>query len=62
MEIHHFGQKQVAARRCISEATLERWRSEGIGPKFLKFNGRVLYREGKPTEARPGIVLRCGNC
>ena len=44
MEIQHFGQKQVAARRCISEATLERWRSEGIGPKFLKFNGRVLYR------------------
>lgn len=44
MEIQHFGQKQVAVRRCISEATSERWRSEGIGPKFLKFNGRVLYR------------------
>jgi len=25
-------------------------------------NGQVLYREGKPTEARPGMVLRCGNC
>jgi N-acyl-D-amino-acid deacylase len=25
-------------------------------------NGQVLYREGKPTEARPGTVLRCGRC
>lgn len=23
---------------------LERWRSEGIGPRFLKLGGRVLYR------------------
>ena len=23
----------------------ERWRSEGIGPKFLKLPGRVLYRQ-----------------
>ncbi len=25
-------------------------------------NGQVLYREGKATGARPGAVLRCGNC
>jgi N-acyl-D-aspartate/D-glutamate deacylase len=25
-------------------------------------NGRVLYREGQPSEARPGTVLRCGRC
>ncbi|MFC7410241.1 hypothetical protein [Hydrogenophaga atypica] len=25
--------------------TLERWRSEGIGPKFLKLYGRVIYRQ-----------------
>jgi N-acyl-D-amino-acid deacylase len=25
-------------------------------------NGQVLYREGLPTGARPGTVLRCGNC
>ena len=45
MEVAHFNQKQLAARRCISEATLERWRSEGLGPKFLKLCGRVLYRQ-----------------
>ncbi|WP_277458471.1 helix-turn-helix transcriptional regulator [Methylococcus capsulatus] len=25
--------------------SLERWRSAGIGPKFLKLCGRVLYRQ-----------------
>lgn len=45
MEIVHFNQRQLAARWNISEATLERWRSEGIGPKFLKLCGRVLYRQ-----------------
>lgn len=45
MDVVHFNQKQLAARWSISEATLERWRSEGIGPKFLKLCGRVLYRQ-----------------
>ncbi len=45
MEIIHFNQKQLATRWDMSEATLERWRSEGIGPKFLKLCGRVLYRQ-----------------
>ena len=45
MEVVHLNQKQLAARWSVSEATLERWRSEGIGPKFLKLCGRVLYRQ-----------------
>lgn len=45
MEVVHFNQKQLAARWNISEASLERWRSEGVGPKFLKILGRVLYRQ-----------------
>jgi hypothetical protein len=45
MEVAHLSQKQLAARWSISEATLERWRSEGIGPKFMKLCGRVLYRQ-----------------
>ena len=44
MEIIHFNQRAVAKRWDVSEATLERWRSEGIGPVFLKLQGRVLYR------------------
>jgi len=45
MEVVHLNQKQLAARWNISEATLERWRSVGIGPKFLKLCGLVAYRQ-----------------
>ena len=45
MEVVHLNQKQLAVRWSISEASLERWRSEGIGPRYLKIGGRVLYRQ-----------------
>ena len=44
MDIAHFNQRQLAKRWDLSEATLERWRSEGIGPVFLKLQGQVRYR------------------
>jgi predicted site-specific integrase-resolvase len=44
MNIIHFTQKQLADRWAVSEGTLERWRSEGIGPVFLKLKGQVRYR------------------
>ncbi len=44
MSINHLNQHQLALRWALSHATLERWRSEGIGPVFLKIQGRVLYR------------------
>jgi hypothetical protein len=37
-------QKELARRWGISHRTLERWRSEGRGPAYLKLGGRVLYR------------------
>lgn len=42
--VRHFNQRQLAERWDISEATLERWRSEGIGPIYLKLQGQVRYR------------------
>ena len=44
MQVIHLGQKELAERWRMSEATLERWRSDRIGPVFLKIQGRVLYR------------------
>lgn len=44
MSIKHLNQRQLADRWDLSEATLERWRSEGIGPVFLKLQGQVRYR------------------
>ena len=44
MSVKHLNQRHLADRWDVSEATLERWRSEGLGPVFLKLQGRVLYR------------------
>ena len=44
MSVKHLNQVELASRWGISEACLERWRCEGIGPVFLKLQGRVLYR------------------
>jgi len=44
VSIKHLNQGQLAERWGVSEATLERWRSDGIGPLFLKLQGRVMYR------------------
>jgi hypothetical protein len=42
--IRHYGQKELARRWNLSHRTLERWRCDGQGPRFIKLNGRVLYR------------------
>ena len=44
MEIIHFNQRTLATRWDFSEAALEHWRSQEIGPTFLKLQGRILYR------------------
>ncbi|WP_031595375.1 helix-turn-helix domain-containing protein [Ferrovum myxofaciens] len=57
MSVKHLNQRQLADRWDISDATLERWRSEGIGPVFLKLQGRVLYRH-EDVEAFESESLR----
>lgn len=42
--VRHLNQKQLADRWNISPRSLERWRWEGKGPRFLKIGGRVAYR------------------
>ena len=37
-------QKALAKRWLISERTLEQWRWQGKGPRFLKVGARVIYR------------------
>ena len=44
MRVKHLNQRELAERWDVSDATLERWRSEGIGPVYLKLQGHVLYR------------------
>ena len=44
MTIRHLNQIELAARLNISPRTLERWRWTGVGPRFMKVGGRVVYR------------------
>jgi DNA-binding transcriptional regulator YiaG len=37
-------QNELAQRWQVSEATLERWRSQRMGPQFLRLGGQVRYR------------------
>ena len=39
-----FNQHELAQRWRISHRTLERWRWQGRGPRYLKIGGRALYR------------------
>ncbi len=42
--LSHMNQQELAEYWGISTRTLERWRSIGWGPKFIKIGGRVVYR------------------
>lgn len=42
--MQHFDQKRLADRWLISPRTLEQWRWQGRGPRYLKIGGRVIYR------------------
>ena len=42
--LRHLTQREMAQRWSKSEAVIERFRSEGRGPVYLKIGGKVLYR------------------
>jgi len=50
-------QTELAERWRISEATLERWRTEAFGPVFLKLGNQVRYRV-QDVEAFEEVALR----
>jgi hypothetical protein len=50
-------QTELAERWRISEATLERWRTESNGPMFLKLGNQVRYRV-QDVEAFEEVALR----
>lgn len=42
--LKHLSQRELSERWTIAETTLERWRTLGIGPVYVKLPGRVVYR------------------
>ena len=43
MEKLVLNENELAQRWGMSPKTLQRWRSEGRGPRFLKLSKRVIY-------------------
>ena len=43
--MQHLDQKGLADRWLVSPRTLEQWRWQGKGPRYLKIGGRVVYRQ-----------------
>lgn len=44
VNIRHLTQFELARRWSMSPRSLERWRWTGVGPRFVKLQGRILYR------------------
>ncbi len=44
MTTKHLNQVDLSRRWSLSPRTLERWRWQGFGPRYLKIGGRVVYR------------------
>lgn len=44
MFIKHLNQLELARRWAMSPRSMERWRWTGVGPRFLKLGGRIVYR------------------
>ena len=43
--MQHLDQKGLADLWLVSPRTLEQWRWQGKGPRYLKIGGRVVYRQ-----------------
>ncbi|KRB08058.1 helix-turn-helix domain-containing protein [Lysobacter sp. Root690] len=44
MSTTHLSTEQLAARWGVTVDTIERWRSEGIGPRYIKVTRAIRYR------------------
>lgn len=42
---NYYTEKDVAKKWKLSLKTLQRWRSNGEGPEYVKIGGRVRYSE-----------------
>ena len=55
--VRHFNQTELARRWRMSPRSLERWRWQGIGPRYLKLNGRICYRESDILEYEAAALI-----
>lgn len=42
---NYLSEKELAEAWSMKRNTLQKWRSNGVGPKFIKRVGRIVYRK-----------------
>lgn len=57
MSSNNISPEQLAARWDVKLETLQRWRCEGVGPRFFKVERRIRYRLDD-IEAYENVSLR----
>lgn len=57
MSTNNISPEQLAARWDVKLETLQRWRCEGVGPRFFKVERRIRYRLDD-IEAYENVSLR----
>jgi predicted DNA-binding transcriptional regulator AlpA len=50
--------RKLCNRWQVSEATLKRWLSEGVGPIYVKLGGQVRYRQEDVVEYEASCLRR----
>lgn len=57
MTTKHLNVYELGKRWSLAPKTLDRWRQRGVGPRFLKIGGHIIYRLSD-AEAYEDVRLR----
>lgn len=54
-------ERALAEMWDLKRNTLQKWRCTGVGPKFLKRVGRIVYRKQDIAEFEQNNTFQCTN-
>jgi len=53
----HLTTTMLSRRLCTTTKTLERWRANGFGPRFMRVGKRILYSERSVSEWEKSVTV-----
>jgi predicted site-specific integrase-resolvase len=58
---NYMTERELADAWGMKRNTLQKWRSNGVGPKYIKRVGRIVYRKDDITEFERNNVFQGTN-
>lgn len=55
---NYMTEQELASAWGIKQNTLQKWRSNGVGPKYIKRVGRIVYRKDDIAEFERNNVFQ----